>query len=186
MTLNLESGDLLVAPPSIVDSRFEKTVLFLTHQGDLGSLALCLNRQTEHRINDVLKELDLELENNFPLFWGGPVSSNTIWMLHSKDWQTETTIEVNDHWSVTSHVSMFHHLSDNDVPKHFRVFFGQASWGPGQLLGEIEGDPPWSKNHSWLVVNQPNPKWMIDTNPKNLWIESTQICGEQTVEKWLA
>lgn len=186
MTLDLESGDLLVAPPTIVDSRFEKTVLLLTHHGDIGSLALCLNKPTDHKINEVLKELDLKLEDNFQLFWGGPVSSNTIWMLHSKDWQVETTIEINEKWNVTSHVSMFHHLVDGDRPSKFRVFFGQTSWGPGQLLGEIEGDPPWSRNHSWLLVKQPRYDWMIDTNPKNLWIESTTICGEQTVEKWLA
>jgi putative transcriptional regulator len=185
MSEDLQAGDLLVSPPSIIDSRFEKTVLFLTHHGEVGSLALCVNRPTDHKINDILKELDLKLDKNFPLYWGGPVNSSTIWMLHSNEWHIDTTIPINDHWSLTSHISMFHHLSDSDEPKKFRVFFGQASWGPGQLMGELEGDPPWSKNHSWLTVKNPNPSWMMDTNAKNLWIEATQICGEQAVEKWL-
>ena len=182
----LEPGDLLVAPPTIVDSRFSKTVLLLTHYSEIGALALCVNRSTEHKINEILKELDIQLDNNIPLFWGGPVSPNTIWMLHSKDWKVETTIEINDDWNLTSHVSMFHHLADGDTPNHYRVFFGQASWGPGQLMGELEGDPPWSKQHSWLTVHNPKPDWLIQTEPRNLWIESTQICGEQAVDKWLA
>jgi len=184
--LELASGDLLVSPPTIVDSRFEKTVLLLTHNTEAGSLALCVNRPTEHKINDIIKELNLKLEDNFPLYWGGPVNPNTIWMLHSKDWQVESTLEVNEKWSLTSHASMFHHLADGDIPKRFRVCFGQSSWGPGQLRGELEGDPPWSKNHSWLVVKQPDAKWLMETPTKNLWIESTTICGEQTVESWLA
>jgi putative transcriptional regulator len=186
MTTDLNPGDLLVAPPTIVDSRFEKTVLMLTHSTEAGSLAICLNKATDHKINDVLKEINIQLENNIPLYWGGPVSNSTIWMLHSKDWQIETTMDVNEHWSMTSHVSMFHHLADGDYPNKYRVFFGQSSWGPGQLRGELEGDPPWSKNHSWLVVKQPDPNWMFTTNTKNLWIESTTLCGEQTVESWLA
>lgn len=179
-------GDLLVAPPAMVDSRFEKTVLFLTHNNDVGSLAFCLNKQTDHTVNYILKEINIQLENNIPLFWGGPVNQNTIWMLHSKDWKIENTIDINKDWSLTSHVSMFHCLADGDEPEKFRVFFGQSSWGPGQLRGELEGDPPWSKNHSWLVVKKPNSDWLLQTSPKNLWISSTTLCGEQAIETWLA
>lgn len=185
MTFELEPGDLLVAPPEIVDSRFEKSVLLLTHNSDVGSLAICLNKPTDHKINQILKEISLELETNVPLYWGGPVSPNTIWMIHSKEWRAETTIDVNEYWSMTSHVSMFHHLADGDHPERYRVFFGQASWGPGQLRGELEGDPPWTKKHSWLTVKQPTPNFIIQTNAKNLWIESTTLCGEQAIEKWL-
>ena len=186
MSADLNCGDLLVAPPTIIDSRFEKTVLLLTHNIEAGSLALCLNKQSEYKVNDILKEVNLQLEKNLPLFWGGPVSQNTVWMLHSKEWAIETTIDIDENWSLTSHVSMFHHLADGDEPAKFRIFFGQASWGPGQLRGELEGDPPWNKNHSWLTVKKPDVDWLLDTNPKNLWIESTQICGEQAVDKWLA
>jgi putative transcriptional regulator len=183
--IDLQAGDLLVSPPAMIDSRFEKTVLLLTHHGEVGSLALCVNRLTEHKVNDILKELDLKLEKNFPLYWGGPVNPSTIWMLHSKEWRVNTTISINENWSLTSHVTMFHRLKDDDVPKKFRIFFGQASWSPGQLRGELEGDPPWNKSHSWLIVKNPNPIWLMDTSAKNLWIEATQTCGEQAVEKWL-
>lgn len=186
MLTNLTPGDLLVAPPSIIDSRFEKTVLFLTHHNEIGSLAFCLNKITDHKINDILKEINVELPNNFNLFWGGPVNSSTIWMLHSSEWYLDTTMNINDHWSLTSHMSMFHHLADGDIPKKFRVFFGQSTWGIGQLQGEIEGDPPWNKNYSWLTVNRPNSKWLLTVDPELLWIESTQLCAEQAVDAWLA
>ena len=55
----IEKGDLLISPPNISDSRFDKTVLLVTRSTNQGSLALCLNRPTSHLINDVLKEVNI-------------------------------------------------------------------------------------------------------------------------------
>ena len=160
-------GDLLIAPPNMSDSRFDKTVLLVTRNTNQGSLALCLNRPTSHSINS-------------------PVGINTVWMLHHSDWKMDSTQRINDEWSITSNVGMFHHLADNDYPARFRIFFGQSSWGPGQLEGEILGDPPWNKHHSWLTLKTPDPVWLFETNNKEMWIESTQLCGEQATDSWMA
>ena len=58
MPIRLSAGDLLVAPPSIIDKRFEKTVMLLTHSNSRGAFALCLNRQTDHSVNDILEPVD--------------------------------------------------------------------------------------------------------------------------------
>lgn len=183
--MEIESGDLLIAPPQIEDPRFEKTVLLVTHETIYGSMALCLNRPTNHKINEVLKEIGLKLPNDYTLYWGGPVNQNTVWMLHDSAWSVDTTVEIDDSWSMTSHTSMFHHLADGDFPERFRFFFGQASWAPGQLEGELVGDPPWNKTNSWLTVRRPDPDWLLETNFKNLWLESTQISSEQAIDRWM-
>jgi putative transcriptional regulator len=186
MEQGIEPGDLLISPPNINDSRFEKTVLLVTHKAQAGSLALCLNRPSHHKVNEILKDVDLKLSNNFGLYWGGPVAQNTVWMLHDSKWNIDATLNINDNWAITSHSSMFHHLADGDYPEYFRCFFGQASWAPGQLEGELMGDPPWSKSHSWLMAKNPEPSWILNTNPKILWMESTQISGEQAIDRWMA
>ena len=107
MVPTLNAGDLLVAPPAIIDSRFDKTVLFLTHYNSRGAFALCLNRLSDHTVNDILEPLDIHLTEDWPLYWGGPVQPNTIWMLHDPVWSVENTLPVNEHWSVTSHSQMF-------------------------------------------------------------------------------
>jgi putative transcriptional regulator len=182
----IEKGDLLISPPTISDSRFEKTVLLVTRNTAQGSLAFCLNRPTQYKINDVLKEIDIELSQNLNLHWGGPVAQNTVWMLHDSNWKIESTARINSDWSMTSSTAMFHHLADNDYPERFKIFFGQSSWGPGQLEGELLGDPPWSINHSWLTLKQPDPIWLSEINAKEMWIESTQLCGEQATDSWMA
>ena len=182
----IEKGDLLISPPNMSDSRFDKSVLLVTHSTNRGSLALCVNRPTSHSINSVLKEINIELSQDFNLYWGGPVGLNTVWMLHHSDWKMDSTHRINADWSVTSNVGMFHHLADNDYPERFRIFFGQCSWGPGQLEGELLGDPPWTSQQSWLTLKTPDPAWLLETNTKEIWIESTQLCGEQATDSWMA
>jgi len=185
MSIRLSAGDLLVAPPSIIDRRFEKTVMLITHHNSRGAFALCLNRETEHTVNDILEPLELQLNCNVPLYWGGPVNPNTIWMLHDNSWQIENSLPVDNNWSVTSHTEMFEKMIDGEIPSRFRIFYGHAAWAPGQLEGELKGEEPWSQEHSWLVVNNPDPDWVIDMDIEHMWTSGCSISGQQAVESWL-
>jgi putative transcriptional regulator len=179
------NSSLLIAPPGIPDSRFRKAVLLLTHDHDGGSFALCVNRPTQHTLQDVLEETGIESSMNFPVYWGGPMSPGTVWMLHSSEWDTEHTITINDEWSMTSNISMFHHLADGDCPQHFRIMFGYCSWAQGQLQAELRGLPPWSQKHSWLVADNPGPEWLLEAPVEELWEDAAQLSGQQAVASWL-
>ena len=175
---------LLIAPPNMPDPRFAKSVLLLTHHQQGGSSAICINRPTEHVVSDVLRELDLDFELHFPVYWGGPVNSGVVWMLHSSEWAMEDTVAINDHWSMTSDVGMFAHLADHDCPRYFRITVGMSTWGPGQLQMELDGTPPWNKSNSWLVTDNPGPEWLFEQDPETLWDQATELCGRQAVKSW--
>ncbi len=159
--------------------------MFLTHTNSRGAFALCLNKQTDHTVNDILEPLDLKLELDCPLYWGGPVNPNTVWMLHDREWSIENSLEVDDNWSVTSHTQMFEKMVAGDMPSKFRIFYGHAAWSPGQLEGELRGEEPWKLEHSWLVVNDPDPEWIIEMDIEHLWSSSCSVSGQQAVESWL-
>ena len=180
-------GDLLIAPPTIPDMRFRNKVLLMTHNDTSGSLALCINQQSEYTIQDVFDKLTMELDLNinFPLFWGGPISPTTVWMLHERGWSMEGTIEVNEEWSMTSSMKMFVHLADGDYPKHFRLMYGFCSWEPEQLKAELKGMAPWSIRHSWLVAKNPGPAWLMEAPVDELWRLTTELSGHQAVDDWL-
>lgn len=185
MPIRLSAGDLLVAPPNILDQRFNKTVMMVTHHNPKGAFALCVNRQTDHTVNDILEPLDMNLVDNAPLYWGGPVNPNTIWMLHDKAWSIDTSLPIDDNWSVTSHTEMFEKMTNEGTPNKFRIFYGHAAWGPGQLDGELRGQEPWSQEHSWLIVKKPDPDWIMNMDIEHLWTSSCSISGQQAVESWL-
>lgn len=182
--INLRPGDILIAPPKMQDTRFSKTVIMLTHFRDGASFGLVLNKPSSHTVNDLSPELDVPLPQNVPLFWGGPVNPQTIWMLHSSEWQLETSIRINEHWSMTSSTEMFHHIGDGDCPEHWIITFGFCGWARHQLESEIQGEAPWSIESSWLVWHQPDDH-LLDVAPEELWRVSAEQCAHQAVNHWM-
>lgn len=185
MPTRVRAGDLLIAPTNMPDSRFRKSVIMLTHDTANGSFGLCLNKPSEHLVTDIIQEIVPDMVLDVPLYWGGPVHPTTIWMLHDSDWETEYTIRVNDHWSITSNESMFHHMADHDYPKHFRIFFGYCNWAPMQLRKELDGVPPWNVNNSWLIARDPDKDWLMDLAEDELWASAASLSGTQAVAQWM-
>jgi len=185
MTAHVDCGDVLIAPPRIQDTRFDRAVIMLTHRRQGAAFGLCVNKPSKHTVADLTPELDIDLEDDIPLYWGGPVHPQTIWMLHSNEWQLEHTIAINSHWSMTSHHTMFHHLSDGDYPEFFRITFGFCGWARGQLDSELRGDPPWTPDSSWLTWANPTPHDLMANDPLELWRASTQYSSRQAVNMWL-
>jgi len=181
----VNSGDLLISPTLIPDSRFRKSVMMMTHSHQGHHYALCLNRPSEHLVTDILKDVAPGLQLDIPLYWGGPCSSSTIWMLHDAEWSTEHTFNIDQHWSMTSNVEMFQELAEGNRPDRFRVMFGFASWAPNQLARELEGEAPWSPKHSWLIAHKPDPDWLMDMPEEDLWAASIGLSGNQAVAQWI-
>jgi len=186
MVCAVTTGDLLVAPPTMPDPRFTNTVLLVTHHGRLASQALCLNKPSEYTLKDIVGPLDLELDQDPRLYWGGPVNPNTVWMLHDTDWATEGTVAINNQWSMTSHMQMFNRIAQGSWPQRYRIMFGHSTWSAGQLVQELEGHEPWDPDASWLVVHDPDPTWMVTSDTSHLWNGACSLCGKQAVNSWMS
>lgn len=187
MSTSVRATDLLIAPPAMPDSRFRNTVLMLTHDHASGSFALCLNKPTEFTLDEVLAESNINVINppKIPVYWGGPVSQNSLWMIHSADWVTEGTVMITSAWAMTSSEEMFHNICDGDTPRHFRIVMGYCSWAPGQLDSELNGGGRWRKENSWLVAQNLGPEWLLDQDPEDIWASATTLCSHQAVDSWL-
>ena len=187
MTYALKPGDLLVAPPGIVDHRFREAVILVTDHDHKGSVGLVLNRATEYRVNDLITPLNVELAWDPLLYWGGPVCQDISFMLHSPEWFMKNySRTLSQDWSVTQHWSMFVHLSDGDEPQHWRIHAGCCAWAPGQLDREIQGQHPWSRASSWLVVNEPPVNVLLTMDHSDLWSWACDRAAAQTTSSWMA
>ena len=159
----------------------------LTHDHASGSFALCVNKPTKWTLDTVIEASDIEIDwvPKIPVYWGGPVSPNSLWMMHSSEWRTQHTVVLDDKWAMTSDMEMFQHIADCDCPRHFRIVMGYCSWGPGQLRSELEGNPPWQKQHSWLVAQNLGPEWLFEQDVEDLWGSATTLSSHQAVDSWL-
>jgi putative transcriptional regulator len=182
---DLRQGDCIIAPPKMKDTRFNKSVIMMTKLNEHGSQGFVLNRPTEHGVNTLIEDTGTVLDINYPLYWGGPVNPNTVWMLHDANWALEQTIRVNEHWAMTSHRNMFDALKLGHIPARFRILYGFAAWGMDQLENEIQGEYPWTHNSSWLLLHKPDPNWICDRDDEEQWSDAITFASNQTVSSWL-
>ena len=82
---------------------------------------------------------------NIPIFWGGPVDVKTIFIMHSTEYQSETTKNYGN-ISISQDYNILFDIAKNKGPKKHLVILGYSGWGDGQLEGEMERD-------HWILSN---------------------------------
>ena len=166
------------------DPRFRDTVLMITALSQTGSRAVCVNKPMAVTLDQVLQGHPWQLPP-MPVYWGGPVNTHSLWMLHSTDWQCDHSIELSESWAVTSHASMLDQLSALRGPRWSRFMLGHAGWAPGQLQAELEGRQGWSQSQSWLTAENLGPAWLFDQTVEDLWSSTITVSCHQAVDSWL-
>jgi putative AlgH/UPF0301 family transcriptional regulator len=73
---------------------------------------------------------------------------------------------------------MFQKLSMGDQPSYWRMFTGVASWAPGQLEAELEAQPPFRKEHSWLIA-EPNDELLFENDSDTQWQAAVDLSAKQ-------
>src|SRR6266513_3665277 len=81
------AGSLLVAHPSMLDTNFRRTVLFISeHDPGEGALGVIINRPLERQVADLVTETPPAGLAEVPVFLGGPVRKNQL-MFAAFEWQ---------------------------------------------------------------------------------------------------
>jgi len=137
----------LVATDKMSDSRFKETVIIMLDNSEEGSWGLVINKPlgfiTLNQLIDISQDIKIEKKELYnieiPVFWGGPVDENKIFVLHSKDYKSETTKSYKD-ISVSRDYSILFDIVEKKGPKKSLIILGFSGWGSGQLEGEMEDD----------------------------------------------
>ncbi len=152
----------MLAMPHISDPRFERSVIFMCAHDKNGAMGIVINEEMANLdFNDLLDQLgiksDIHLKNdedsqheaphrNFSVMSGGPVEPVRGFLLHSKDFEQNDTISVNDHFSISGTIDTLREIATGGAPKDGLFVLGYAGWTPGQLEQELQ-------QNSWLVVD---------------------------------
>ena len=160
---------LLVATKEMRDPRFKKSVIVMIESDKNGAWGLAINKPIGSILLGRLintsdypnvKKKDL-FNVKIPIFWGGPVDTHKIFILHSKEYKNETTINYNN-ISISRDYETLIEIADNKGPKKKLVILGISSWGVGQLEGEM-GRDHWilSEINTDLIFGRDNlKKWI--------------------------
>lgn len=145
------AGQLLVAMPSLADSGFAQSVIYMcVHSPEEGAMGFVVNRRLpQPAFDDLLLQLDIAPvppKRRIGLCAGGPVESARGFVLHSSDWNGDGSLKVDGGTSLTASLDILKDIASGSGPRDALLALGHASWGAGQLEEEI------GRHSAWLVA----------------------------------
>jgi putative transcriptional regulator len=167
------AGQLLIAMPTMQDSRFARTIVYMcAHTAD-GAMGLVINRlQGQLTFPELLEQIGIPSSRpikNVRVHFGGPVETERGFVLHSADFRTEGTLVVEGGIALTASVDILKAIADGRGPRQSLFALGYAGWGPGQLESEIQAN-------GWLNV-QPDEALVFDGNLDTKWERAMSKLG---------
>ena len=137
----------LIATEKMKDNRFKKTVIVMLENDKDGAWGLVVNKPIGLLPIALLIDPSLNTSEereelykvNIPVFWGGPVETKKIFILHSKEYQSDSTSNYGS-ISISQDYNILFDIAENKGPEKSLVIFGYSGWGSGQLEGEMERD----------------------------------------------
>jgi len=137
----------LIATEKMTDDRFGKTVIIMLESDENGAWGLAINKRLGTMPIALLIDPSLNTSEereelfklNIPIFWGGPVDPKEIFILHSNEYKSKSTIKY-ENISISQDYEILFDIAKNQGPKKSLVILGYSGWGKGQLEGEMERD----------------------------------------------
>lgn len=144
------AGQLLVATSEIMDPRFAESVIYLVKHSDEGAFGLVINKPVaKGSFSEVLKGFGIDskgAKGDIVVHYGGPVSREQGFVLHSDDMVLDSTTKVKDGIAVTADAKMVRALALGAGPRQALLIMGYAGWAAGQLETEL-------KANSWFTIS---------------------------------
>lgn len=177
-------GKIIVAPPTVTDSYWAKTVVFITEHDDLGSIGLILNKPSTTSLQLFGKKSGFELDYPGFAHIGGPTHAQALTILHTPEWRCKNTLRLDRNFSMSSSPNALQRISEGDTPKQWRLFVGLATWAPEQLSSEVYGLEPFTHEHSWLIAT-PTHDNVFEFNEDDQWIVNVDKSASDFAKKML-
>ena len=162
------AGILLISDPFLKDPNFMRTVVFLCEHREQGSFGFVLNRKYENTIDEIIPELE---GYKLPVYYGGPVQTDTLHFLHQYPEEIPGSQEVikGIYWGGDFDV-LVEMIKNKSIDQNkVRFFVGYSGWGEGQLKDELT-------EKSWLTVKAVR-KLVFHKKYEEIWKDALKQLG---------
>lgn len=145
-------GQLLVAMPSMLDDRFNRTVIYVCAHSAEGAMGIVVNKPAvDFSLPDLLVQLDIMPEEGrirlpshverMRVLMGGPVETSRGFVLHSPDFFIDqSTLPIDGRVCLTATIDILRAIADGEGPQEALLALGYAGWSAGQLESEIQAN----------------------------------------------
>jgi putative transcriptional regulator len=159
-------SSLLVAMPQLADPNFRRAVVLIVHHDADSTFGLVLNREVDLSVRELCESLDFSWhgKTSAEVAWGGPVETNTGWLLFQDDVDTQVEGEhisrLEGELCFAGSMDVLRQLAARP-PQDLRIFLGYAGWGKGQLETELA-------QGAWVVAPM-SAEIVFDVPAESMW-----------------
>ncbi|MCP4744965.1 MAG: YqgE/AlgH family protein [Desulfobacteraceae bacterium] len=141
-------GHFLMAMPLLADPNFRRSVTCISEHTVEGAVGIVVN-QVDDELNGgiIFEELGIKIScdaKRIPIFIGGPVHHNEIFILHGSPLHWHESFVIGEDLALSNSREILEAIALGKGPQHFIICLGCAGWGPGQLEWEI-------RQNAWLT-----------------------------------
>ncbi len=173
-------GYFLISESNMPDPNFYQTVVLLLEHNSDGAFGLVVNRRASLTLSEILPRFDTPLGNRTPVYIGGPVQQEYLFVLHSELPAEEVSASRSEPVPGVFFEPSFrlmekyfdeekwHSIPADDRP-HIHLFLGYSGWAPGQLEREMS-------QGSW-IIHPAAPKIVFHPDPEEGWKDALRDKG---------
>jgi putative transcriptional regulator len=173
-------GCFLVSDFDLVDPNFHRAVILMIDHDEEGAFGLVVNRPSPFTLGEVVEGMDDSPASSIPVYVGGPVQQNALFVLHEEpdagdgtEDAAEQPVEGVAFEPATQPLMDWLKGEWGDLPEAerpaVRVYVGYSGWASGQLEGELEAD-------AWVVLRATR-EIVFHPDPRNAWAEALARTG---------
>lgn len=159
--------------PSLNDTFFYRSVVYLCEHDDEGAMGIIINRPTQIMLDELLTHINISSDaapsKTTSILFGGPVQKSQGLVLHDSAGTWNSSKQISDTIFLTTSTDILKTIGTKEGPAHTLVALGYAGWGAGQLEQEIA-------DNSWLTVAA-NDDILFHTPSKQRWQAAATLLG---------
>ena len=182
-------GKFLIAMPGMGDQRFERSVIYICAHSEEGAMGFIFNQVLDTpTMTDFFNQLEIVSEDetgiiseelaSTNLFVGGPVEPGRGFVLHTSEYDSDSTLHVSDNVRLTATLDILRSIVTNKGPGKSMIALGYSGWAAGQLEDEIVSNGWLTADADERIIFETPVNERYDASLKLLGIKPTALSSD--------
>ena len=177
--MQIRSGSLLIAHPVHADKENVNHVVYITESTGASTMGLTLNHLSRYDLKELLAKKGIDWYGDREVYIGGEYNPHALVMLHSTEWYSSNTMQIDESLSISSDGLMIEKMEMGNTPDWYRLFIGYKGWDPAELAHELKCNNP-----KWLLLAKPS-QVLIEFADRNVWHNAVAEYGQDVFSNYI-
>ena len=165
----LKKGYVLVATPSMIkDFYFHRAVILIVDNIKDSLMGFVFNKKLDYSLNEVTGKL----KKIFPLYYGGPVETDSLFFIYNSKIKLKGSIPISKHLNWGGDFDeVIKLINDNKISeKDIKFFLGYSGWSTSQFKDEVIKE-------SWEIIKSFDLNLVLANKTEDVWRNYLDSCG---------